>query len=351
MKKQIFKLSGLAALMIAASCSKNVPPASVQHVGNTIPVTVMPLTKTDVYGSVYASGQFTTDDETMLSFKTGGVISKIYVKEGDRIRKGQILAKLDLTEISAQVNQAQIAMEKATRDYQRAQNLYKDSVATLEQLQNAGTGLEMARQQLAAARFNLSFSEIRAASDGVIMKKIANEGQIVGSGTPVVQTSSKGKADWILKVAVSDREWAQTAIHDKAVVNIQALGIDKLDGYVFAKAENIDPQTGSFTLDIKLKSAQRLNIASGMFGKAEVFLSQKKHLWKIPYDALLDGNAGQGFVFVTNDNKKAVKVPVQIENIERDHVLINDGLLGYNNLVVAGSAYLSDQSDIQVVSR
>ena len=73
------------------------------------------------------------------------------VKEGDRVKKGQLLDTLKSTEIAAQVQQVNLALEKAQRDYQRASKLYKDSVATLEQLQNAKTGVDIARQNLQQA--------------------------------------------------------------------------------------------------------------------------------------------------------------------------------------------------------
>jgi multidrug efflux pump subunit AcrA (membrane-fusion protein) len=101
------------------------------------------------------------------------------VKEGDAIKKGQVLAVLDLTEINAQVTQATLAFEKAERDYKRLSNLYRDSVVTLEQFQNAGTGLDIAREQLTAARFNRTFSEIRASENGYILRKFVNEGQVI----------------------------------------------------------------------------------------------------------------------------------------------------------------------------
>jgi multidrug efflux pump subunit AcrA (membrane-fusion protein) len=86
---------------------------------------------------ITASGLLSTENEARLSFKISGIIEKIFVKEGDRVRKGQLLATLKSTEIASQVQQVQLTVEKAQRDYQRANNLYKDSVVTLEQLQNA----------------------------------------------------------------------------------------------------------------------------------------------------------------------------------------------------------------------
>ncbi|MCX6251646.1 MAG: efflux RND transporter periplasmic adaptor subunit [Bacteroidetes bacterium] len=345
----ILTISTLSILLMSG-CSKGPETPALPKSVEAIPVKVISLCQAEVTGSVQSSGQFTTDDETMLSFKTGGIVDRIYVKEGDRIRKGQLLATLDLTEISSQVNQTRIAYEKAARDYDRFENLRKDSVATLEQLQNAKTGLELAKQQLDAAKFNLQYSKIRATHDGVILRKLASEGQMTGQGMPVLQTSSKGRTDWILRVAVSDKEWADIKLNDKAIVQIEALNICDMQAFVSAKAEDADQMTGSFSIDLKLNNARQLNIASGMFGKAEIRLSQKNLVWQIPYDALLDGNADQGFVFVTNDHINALKVPVTIEAIDGKNILISKGLEEYKSLIVSGSAYLTDKSVIKVIN-
>jgi len=345
----ILGISALSMLLLSGCGKEPVNPALPESV-EAIPVKVIFLSQDEVTGSVHSSGQFTTDDETLLSFKTGGIVNRVYVKEGDHVRKGQLLATLDLTEISSQVNQTQIAFEKAARDYERVANLRKDSVATLEQLQNSKTGLELARQQLIAAKFNLQYSEIRAAHDGVVLKILANEGQITGPGMPVLQTSSKGRTDWILRVAVSDKEWADIKLNDRASVQIEALNISNQEAYVSSKAENADPMTGSFSIDLKLNNARELNIASGMFGKAEIMLSQKNLVWRIPYDALLDGNADKGFVFVTNDNTNALKVSVTIDAIEGKNILVSKGLDEYKSLIVSGSAYLTDKSVIKVTN-
>ena len=142
------------------------------------------------------SGQFTTDDEVMMSFKTTGIINKIFVKEGDAIKKGQVLATLNLTEIDAGLQQAQLAYEKAGRDLQRLNNLFNDSVATLEQVQNAKTTKDLAAQQLNTARFNRQYSEIHAEANGFVLRKLANEGQLVLQATrycrPMAQVPENG---------------------------------------------------------------------------------------------------------------------------------------------------------------
>jgi hypothetical protein len=129
------------------------------------------------------------------------------------------------------------------------------------------------------------------------------------------------------------------------------LNYSNLEGYVYAKAENADMMTGSFSIDLKLKNARKLNIASGMFGKAEIEISKESNVWQIPYESLLDGNANQGFVFVTNDNKHAMKVPVRIAALSINDIIISEGLSDYHSLIVSGNAYLKDKSPITVINK
>ena len=139
-------------ILAGASCGKKTSVAV--NPSDIIPVKLIPIEKGNSNDPIAVSGQFTTDDEVVLSFKTAGVINQVFVKEGDAVSQGQVLATLQLTEINAQVQQAQLAVDKAMRDYNRSLNLYHDSVATREQVQNVKTGLDLARQQLNAAQFN-----------------------------------------------------------------------------------------------------------------------------------------------------------------------------------------------------
>jgi RND family efflux transporter MFP subunit len=348
MKNIIFKTSLIAlSSLILFSCSNKSEDVKSNVPTDVIPVKVLELQSSNVKREISSSGQFTTEDETLLSFKTGGIINKIYVKEGDQIQKGQILATLDLTEINAQVNQAQIGFEKAQRDFKRAENLYRDSVASIEQFQNAKSALDFAQQQLNAAKFNLTYSEIRSNTDGVVLRKIMNEGQITGPGSPVIQINSKGNADWVLKVNLSDKDWASINIGDSALVQIDAIGKENLKSVVSSKSESVDFMTGSFSVDIKLINNKKIDIASGMFGKAIIRPKTNNVAWKIPYEALLDGNANEGYVFVTNDLKTAKKIAVKVGEIEDNNVCIKSGLENYKYIITSGSAYLTDNSLIK----
>lgn len=349
MRSNIYFVFLLGVLLNLWACGghENREKAIVEQ--DTIPVKVASLKEEDTNNEIVASGYFTTNDETILSFKNGGVISRIYVKEGDAIRKGQLLAIVNPTEIGTQVQQVELSYQKAVRDYHRADKLFKDSVATLEQLQNAKTALEVAKQQLEGAKFNQNYTQIKATSNGFVLKKLAAEGQIVGPGTPVLQVNGANDGHWILKVGLSDRQWSSLKEGDRAQIKSDAIP-QPLNAKVVRKAEAIDAQSGTFGIELGITDAQPKGLAAGLFGKASIWPTKKQTGYVIPYDALLDGGENEGYVFVTDDDKTVKKVKVQLGAIYKDKIKVIGGLEHAKSVVISGSAYLTDGAKIKVVN-
>lgn len=340
----------LLPVLLLTAC-KHEQAAPKRTAEDKIPVKIMTLKAHDGNTAITASGQFTTDDETNLSFKTGGVIDRTFVKEGDAVHPGQLLATLKLIEIDAMVQQATLAADKAKRDYTRTTNLYKDSVATLEQMQNTKTAMDLAMQQLEAAKFNRSYSEIRAAKSGYVLRKMASEGQLVNPGNTVFQVNGAGTAGWVLRVGVGDKQWASIQPGNKATIRTDAGGDKEYEGAVQRKSQGVDPATGQFTIDVKLNEAKPSGIAAGMYGKASIAATTTKagNIWEIPYESLLDANGSMGYVFTVNEDNTVTKTKVTIQGMEKDKVLISDGLQDIKAIVISGSAYLTDKSSISII--
>lgn len=338
----------LASALLLQACGHSEKKQLQTMEDDVIPVTAIPIQKYGGEQVISVSGQFSTDDETIMSFKTGGIVSRVLVKEGDKIRKGQLLATLDLTEIKSMVNQAKMAYEKAERDLKRVTSLNKDGFATLEQMQNAQTGFNVASDQYQSAKFNLKYSEIRAISDGYVLRKMVNNGQLVAAGTPIFQTNGAGNSTWLLKAGIGDVEWSSVKIGDEAIIKSDVLNGRKLKGKVVRKSEGTDPYNGAFSVEIAVDKGEKATLASGMFGIAEIHVSGQSGMWSIPYDAILDGNANEGFVFVTDDNQTAQKITVRIASIEKRNVLVSSGLEGHKMLITSGNAYLTDGSKVNL---
>lgn len=336
----------LSAATLLQACGAHSNEKKTPVAGESIPVKLLPVAGDTNAHVINASGLLSTEDEARLSFKIGGIIESIAVKEGDKVRKGQLLATLKPAEIAAQVQQATLALEKAQRDYQRAQNLYKDSVATLEQLQNAKTGLDVARQTLQQVNFNEQYSRIYAPADGFIVKKTGNAGELASVGTPILLMNASSHASkWILKAGLSDQEWAAVQTGNRALVTTDAFPGRQFGAVVSKKALAADAASGSFTVELQV-DFQREQPAVGLFGTAVITASGRSVGFSIPYEALLEANGNKGFVFVSDDRRTVKKVPVTIVSFNNNVVYIADGLQGHAFVVSAGSPYLADNSTI-----
>ena len=143
---------------------------------------------------------------------------------------------------------------------------------------------------------------------------------------------------------------------DPAEILIASPSGQSFSGKVTRKSESVDPSNGLFSIDITLNGDLPGKIGAGMFGNG-VIVSGNRHsaeksrneTWSVPYEALLDGDGSSGFVFVTNDSHTAQKMKVVISGMEKDRVLISQGLENSKFLIVSGSAYLTDKSPIQII--
>ena len=243
----------------------------------------------------------------------------------------------------------ELVVEKAQRDYQRADNLYKDSVATLEQLQNAKTGVDIAKRNLQQVAFNQQYSRIYAPADGFIVKKTGNEGELASSGSPVLfMNAVSGSSKWILKIGLSDKEWAAIEVGNKTTVKLDAFPAQQFNGEISKKSISADAASGSFQAEIQIDFGKQ-QPAIGMFGTASVRPSHLSIEFSVPYEALLEANGKKGFVFVSDDKKTVTKCGITIAGITNNMVYINNGLEGHAYVITSGSPYLNDKSLIKPI--
>lgn len=163
MKKYVFLsliiVAAVATVAVSKSRSEEEQAAKVKYVSTE------EIKTEEIRLNIRTSGVLSARDEVVLSFKTGGIIKQVFVENGQQVKKGQLLAQLDLAEISAQRAQAESGLEKAQRDYKRVENLFNENVATLEMKQNAQTAVDIAASNLKIAAFNEKHSKIVAPAE------------------------------------------------------------------------------------------------------------------------------------------------------------------------------------------
>ncbi|MET0570727.1 MAG: efflux RND transporter periplasmic adaptor subunit [Pedobacter agri] len=347
MKK--IKITLIAFTSILLACKEKPKNTTKPSQSDIISVKVAPVSSIGSASTIQATGLVVTENVANYAFKIGGVISRILVEEGQFFKKGQLLATLNTTEISAGLAQANMALEKASRDYARAANLYRDSVFTLEQLQNTKTALDVAKKTSEATAFNLRYAQIHAASDGFVGRKMVGEGEVIGPGMPVLAINETGKNNsYLLQVGLTDREWATISLGQDAVVSLDGYADKKFDAFVFRKSQAADPLLGSFQVELKLK-LNDVKPAVGMFGKAEIHISRDEHIKAVPYSSLIEADGNKAFVFTPHGANKVRKIPITISRFDNDQVYLKDGLDGVKEIVISNSAYLNEKSTIKII--
>jgi RND family efflux transporter MFP subunit len=341
MRRGIAVITALAALA-AAGCGSEQKPA-----GETkVPVKTAPVLVEEMSLPVHTSGKLASRVESRLAFKTGGIVGRVVVDEGSSARVGEVLVELQMDEIDARVVQAASAYDKAQRDYRRVENLYADSAATLEQLQDVGTALEVARSDLEIAEFNRRHSVIRAPGDGRVLKRFVEPDELVASGSPVILFGSDGP-DWIMRVGVTDRDLLRISLGDSAMVTFDAYPGEDFPAVVTEVVESADPMSGAYEVELTIDRGDH-RLVSGFVGSVDIFPGKKERLYLIPIEALYEGDARKGYVYVP-EGEKALRVEVDIAWVFRDRLAVRSGLEEYGSVITDGTAYLSEDSSIQVV--
>lgn len=335
-------IAGLCAAL--AACSKPAePPREL-----ATPVRVEAATTGPATPAIATNGIVAIKGEMRLSFKVAGVIKTLGVREGQEVRKGDRLAEIELTEVNAQVEQARQLAEKATRDMERGERLYNDQVISLEQLQDLRTQARVAQAQLRGAEFNRGYAVITAPGDGVVMRKLAEERELVPAGQTVLILGTHDRG-YVVRAALADREVVQFKLGDPAEIRMDAYPNQTIPGTLVEIAGASDPRSGLFPIEVRFDSVP-VSLASGLVAKLKLSsaASRARQLTYVPIASVVEGDKDRASVFIV-DADRARRRPVRVAFIAPDAVALADGVEPGERVVTDGALYLQDGERIDIV--
>lgn len=334
----------LVAILALAACGND---AVSTDAADAAPVRVTVVETASSAEALRAIGVVAPADEVRLAFKTGGMIRTIRVEQGERVRRGQLLATLADDEVAAAVAQAQALADKAARDLERGKALLADEVATREQVEDLGTASSVAAAGLRSALFNARHARIEAPGDGVVQRRLAEPDELVAAGQPVLVVGNTG-GGWIVRAVLSDRDVVRVRHGMTAEVTL-----DAFPGRVFAAtvteiAAAADPQTGTYELKLAV-DPQGERFVQGLVAKAVIAGQNAEGVPVVPVTALLEADGSAALVFVVADSGHAKRVPVRTGRMLGERVEIVTGLVPGDRVVTEGAAWLDDDDAVRVL--
>jgi RND family efflux transporter MFP subunit len=330
-------------VLLLGGCVKNEAPP----VAKPTPVRIQHASSGPAVPPIDTNGIVVTKHEMRLSFKLGGLVRRIHVQEGDAVKRGQRLAEIELTEVDAQVEQARQLAEKAERDLKRGENLYADQVISLEQLQDLRTQSAMAGAQFKSAQFNQGYSVITAPRDGIVLRKLVEERELVPAGAPVLVLGESDRG-FVVRAALADREIVNVKLGDKGQIRMDAFPGQAMTGTVVEIASAADERTGMFPVEVHFDSPPP-RLVSGLVARLRLApTSAAPTLTYVPMAALVEGDGDRASVFVV-DAGKALRRDVRVAFITADSIALESGLAAGEAVVTDGALYLANGESVEVL--
>ncbi len=311
-----------------------------------IPVQIVDIQPESTPIPIEAGGTIGAKEEARLSFKIGGVIDRLNVKEGQYVRRGQTLAALKTTEIDAQVNKARQAVTKLERDLARTQKLLADNAATQENVDDLTTALDVAKSDLEIAGFNQTYAKITSPVSGRVVQRFAERGELISPGAPVFMVIGEGKNSYVLRVGVADRDVLLLAPGDRAEVRLDAYDGAVVPASVTEIAAAADPRTGTFDVELTL-DPQGKTLRNGFIGRASIFPSQTPPHYRIPMEALVEGTGKRVTIFHPGPDGKATAKHIRFTRLLDDAFVVPAAELeGITQVITKGAAYLTEGASL-----
>ncbi|MDZ7855470.1 efflux RND transporter periplasmic adaptor subunit [Sphaerotilus sp.] len=306
--------------------------------------------------SIAANGSIAAWQEVVIGAETQGLrLVEVNVQVGDRVKKGQLLARLqsdtlaaDLAATQAGLAEAEATLAEAQANAERARALQPSGALSAQQIQQYTTGeatararLQSLKARLAADTLRLNQTRLKAPDDGIISARLATMGAIAQPGQELFRLIRQGRLEWRAEVPAAELHRLQPGM----AVKVVPAGGSAVSAKVRLLAPTVDPVTrnGLVYVDLPAGSTAR----SGMFARGEFVLGESSAL-TLPQTAVVLRD-GYSYVFRLVQGNRVQQTKVQVGRRLGDRVEVTSGLDAAAQVVAQGGGFLADGDVVKVV--
>lgn len=344
-------------LFLIGGCERKAPEHKVYQPN----VKVTKLNTSSSSGTIYFPAVANAATKSQLSFRVTGEVTSIRVKEGDKVKKGQVIAQVDPKDYQLDVNNAQARYSVINKQFRRSKPLVRKGLLAKSQFDELSAERDIALSELRLAKLRLSFTKLKAPYNGIVSRVDAEQYENVQIGQPVLNLQSLDNLDVVVQVA--DRVFT----HRPTIVMLS-----KVDASVRSPSGNIypviikefttepNPTTGTFTLTFSMPMPKKEVIFDGMAMQIRASRPTSKAIAMtegifVPIEAVFnsDGDAldrSNKFVWLVNDDDTVSKHPISIGVATQDKLQVLSGLNSGNIIVTAGIDKLRDGMKVSIIS-
>ena len=310
-----------------------------------VPVEVGKPTRGDIVAVYSGTAPIEAFAEADVIAKVGGEVREILVEEGDDVKKGQVMARLDGDRLRLELSQSEANLRKLQRDYERNVDLKEKGLISTGDFDKIRYEMDALEASYNLARLELDYTQIRAPIDGVVSNRFIRVGNTIDVNAAVFRVTSLDPL--VAYLHVPERQYRNIRPGQPVGIDIDALAGQRVIANVTRVSPIVDPATGTFKITIEIRDEER-RIKPGMFGRVSIAYDQHSNVLQVPRSAILEDD-GEMSVFVVADGK-AVRRPVRIGYSSGGKVEIVDGLADADDVITVGQIGLKDGAVVTIIN-
>lgn len=282
--------------------------------------------------------------EAQVVAKTSGVLLSLLAEEGDRVKAGQVLARIDPERPRLELQRNEAMLRKLEAEYRRAQELFERKLLAAEAHERIRFDLDTQRAAYEMAKLELSYTNIVAPFDGVVAQRMAKEGNLIQVNQAMFKVVDTSRLEAVLNVP--ERELATLKAGQTVALRVDAAPGVAFDGAIDRVSPVVDAASGTFRVVAAFSDASGV-LKPGMFGRVEVVYDERAQALSVPREALIEGE-GVPAVFVVREGR-AVRTPIEVGHLSGSLAEVRGGLTEGDRVVTTGKVTLRDGALLQLI--
>ena len=279
-----------------ASCGGQGEGAKAEEaeVDTSVPVEAVAVSRRSISASYSGTATLEPESEAEVAAKVSGVLLKLMVEEGDQVKAGQVLARLDDENPRLNVAKARATLKKLENDFRRSSEMFERKLLSVEQNDKIRYDLETQRATFELAQLELSYTNITAPISGVISRRMVKVGNYIQVNQALFRIDN---FDPLLAVLnVPERELRTLRADQKVAMQVDSIPGESFEGRIQRISPVVDAATGTFRVTCEFRDESG-RLKSGMFGRLEIVYANHVDVPAIPRAALVEED-GETAVFV-----------------------------------------------------
>ncbi len=309
-----------------------------------IPVEVMDVSRGTISAYYSNTASLEAVEEASVVSKVRGIVQEIRVEEGDQVRAGQVIAKIEDDQYRIEAERAKATMDRMYNDYQRNAELFDKELISAEVYENSRFEYESQKSAYELAQLNYQHTNIKSPISGVISERFIKVGNMIGTDQQVFQVTDFDPIQAV--IYIPEHERSKIRVGQRAELTADALPGTLFFGKVERISPIIDPTTGTFKATVYMDLGQE-ELRPGMFGRVKIVYDTRENTKMIPKAAIISEDEIQS-VFVIKDSLAFRKV-IRTGYVNGTNIEVIEGLEDGEIVVTTGQGSLADSTKVNIV--